>query len=1104
MKWKEFKLANLAIENRTTMYVVTVLLVLFGISQYQNTPKEEMPEIDIPFFMINTIYPGTSPTDMENLITQELEKEIKSIEGIDELTSKSLQDFSSVFVKFEVEVNKTKAYLDLRKAIDDAQVNLPSDMPDEPELIQIEITELPILNINLSGDLGLPRLKDYAEDLQDRIEQLTEVNRADIVGDLEREIQINVDLYKMQAAGISFQNIENAIATENLTMTGGHIDMDGLKKNMRIVGEFSQVKQVGDILLKKGLYIRDIAEVTDGFEERESYARLNGMDVISLNVIKKGGENLIDAIDKIHVLLEDFESEASEGLVITTTGDSSKRTRDSVSNLFNTIVLGFLVVVLVLMFFMGIDNAIFAGTAIPLSILVAFILVPQVGFTMNNVVLMGFILVLGMLVDNSIVVVENIYRHFTTTPDLPIVPATKRALGEVALPVLTGTLTTIAPFFPLMFWPGIMGEFFIHVPVVVIITLAASILVAYLQNPVFAVSFMKYRDPLAPVKKSKYLLVGSVLAIVVAAICFYLKFNLVANILSIATALYLLGVFVLVPLIRKFQRRVVPAMIQVYKRLLTAALRGHRPQAILAAGAILLVVTLVLFAKNPPNVVLFPQGDPDELYVYLTMPEGTHIEKTDSVARVVEQKVFQVLGENNPDVESVMTNVAKNAGSGHFDRSVQDKLARITIYFVDYRDRVTDRSTTDYLNDLRAQVKGIPEAKILIDKKQQGPPVDKPVNIEISGEDLQGLIALSVQIEKFINEQQIPGIEGLESDMDLNKPEIVVSINRDKANEMELSTAQVASNLRTALYGKEVSRFRDGEDAYPIQLRLDKAYRNDVDVLLSQQIIVKGKGGNPDRHIPLSTVVSVEEVSTFGGVSRIDNERVITLSSNVIEGYNANQVVASVQRSMGGFQVPDGFKVNFTGEQEQQKESADFLMWALMMAVALIIAILIAQFNSIGKPLIIFTMILFSFIGIFLGIIIFHVDFSIIMSGLGIISVGGMVATNGIILIQYTDERVALGGDRRTAIINAGATRLVPVLLTALSTVLGLLPLAIGVNIDLVGLLTSLQPDIYFGGPTAKFWNPLAWTIIFGLSFSTLLTLIVEPAMYYVIYGRKK
>ena len=1106
MKKIEFKLTNLSVANRTTIYIFTGILVIFGFMQYDATPKERFPEIVFPYFMVSTVHPGTSPADMENLITRRIEKHLKGIDGIKHINSNSIQDFSSIFIEFELTADEMQAYLDVRQAVDDARGELPSNLFSEPEVSRIDLSEIPILFINLSGDLGLVKLKKIAEDLQDEIESLEEITRADIVGALDREIQINVDLYKMQAADLSFYTIQNAIASENLTISGGQIDTDGIRRNLRVIGEFRNIDQIKNIQLKQGIYLREIAEVVDGYADRGSYSRLSSQDVVTINVIKKSGKNLINAVDKIKVIVDEYRKTAPENLIIAMTGDSSTQTKNSVSDLFNTVILGFIVVVLVLMFFMGETNALFVGIAIPMSIVIAFIVIPMLGFTMNMVVLMSFILVLGIVVDNSIVVVENVYRHFTTTPDLSVTAAARRGVGEVAVAVFTGTLTTMAPFFTLIFMPGIPGKFMSFIPYTVIITLTASMLVAYMINPVFAVSFMKRSSDEEKQKarlklSSKNILV--ILAAVVLAVVFYATGKMLpANLLAFGVILYFLSKFVMRFLIAKFQGYVLPRMKNGYSKILTFLLGGRRPYAVIGGIIVLLFLSFILLGMRMPRVVFFPSGDPNNLQVYITMPEGTHIDVTNNICKQVEAKIYDVIGHSNPDVESVVSNVASNAGAGFFERFSQDKLAKVTISFVEYKYR-TGISTREYLVNLRKELTGIAGAEIRIDSEMMGPPTGYPINMEISGDDIDELISITYRLEEFIQSLNIRGIEELKSSMEISKPELILNIDREKANRLGISTAQVGMVMRTAIYGNEVSKFKEGEEEYPVMVRLDEKYRNDIDVLLSQEIIVPGGEERPNR-IPISSFAHVTNRTSYGGITRLDNKRVITLFSNVLFGSNANEIIRQINRQLPRFELKDGYTVKFTGEQDFQAEVGNFMVRALFISTALILIILVAQFNSLSKPLIIILQIVLSLTGVFLGFAIFGMDISVMMTGMGIIAVAGIVVKNAIIIVDYTDKLIDTGMDKIAAIVRAGATRLTPVLLTALSTILGLFPLAIGININFMTLFSELRPQIYFGGDSAAFWKPLVMTIIFGLSFATVLTLIVVPTMYKLIFARKK
>ena len=1109
-KEKEFPITNAAIRNRVTVYIFTVILIIAGIIAYQSTPKESFPEVTFPYFSVSTIYVGTSPEDMVNLVTHPIEKELKSVKGVKKISSKSIQDFSLIFIEFETNVDENRAMQDAKDAVDKAKPNLPPELSVEPnslpEVTRIDLSEIPVLNINLSGNLGLVKMKEYAEDLQDEIEELQEITRVDIVGALDREIQVNVDLYKMQAAGVSFDQIVNTIQMENMTITAGMLDMGMMERNMRVVGEFEKPEELNQILIKEGVYLNDIATINDGFKERESYSRMDGEEVITLNVIKKSGENLIIAIDKIKDILDDFREDVPSGLEIKSTGDQSTMTRNNVSDLFNTIILGFLVVTLVLMFFMGIDNALFVAVAIPLSMVIAFIFVPLVGFTMNMVVLLAFILVLGIVVDNSIVIVENIYRNYMNTPNLSIYNATKQAVGEVALPVFTGTLTTVIPFVPLAFWPGIVGKFMLYIPITLIITLLASIFVAYVMNPVFAVTFMRYRGEKAHERKlyrKESIFLAS--AALVAVIMYFVGVNWVGNLLAFLVLMWLFTKFVVFYLIGNFQKYVIPKMMAGYRKTLDIALKGIMPYLVIVFTVLLLFFTFFLMSVKPPKVVFFPQGDPNSIFVYITMPTGTDIEVTNRVTKQVEDSVFAIVGHNNPDVESVITNVALNAGQDIFERTTQARLAKISVNFEEYKFR-TGPSTSDILQEMRTRVQGIPGAQIIVDREQNGPPTGKPINLEIRGEAKKPyieLVQIAEETQMFIDSLAIPGIEDLKSDADVDKPEVIVEIDRIKANQYGISTAYVGSVLRTALYGSTASKYREGDEEFPINVRLEEKYRKKVSDLMNLRIPVPGGPNGGMREIPVSAIAKIEYQTSYGGVIHQEYRPTITLSSNVLTGYNANEIVQEISTALEDFELPNGYEFVFTGEQQDQEESGRFLSMAFLIAIAAVFLVLVSQFNSLSKPVIIMLQVVFSMIGVLLFTTLFGMEISVVMTGMGLIAVIGIVVKNAIILIDYTDILVNRGKDFKDAVITGGAIRLTPVLLTAASTIFGLLPLAIGMNINFQTLFTDLDPNIFFGGDSAAFWNPLAWTIIFGLAFATFLTLVVVPSMYFIIFRKR-
>ncbi|GAA4306386.1 efflux RND transporter permease subunit [Nibribacter koreensis] len=1100
-KHQEFKPTSWAIDNRTTIYFITLLLSIAGLMAYNRLQKENFPDIVIPTMIVTSVYPGTSPSDMENLVTRPIEKQIKSLNGVKKVTSTSMQDFAMINVEFNTDVDVEVGKQRVKDAVDKAKTDLPTDLDQAPNVQEISFSEMPIMYVNLSGNFSAEKLKQFAEDLQDRIEALPEITRVDIVGALEQEVQINLDMYKMQVAQVTFTDIERAIATENMTISGGTVRVGDMKRAVRVVGQYTDPNAIGDIVVKSlsgaNIYLRDIAQVIDTFEERESFARLDNQPVITLNVVKRSGENLIEASDKINAIIDEVHgSQLPESLKITVTGDQSTSTRHTLNDLINTIIIGFILVTLILMFFMGTTNALFVGLSVPISMFIAFLIMPMLGFSLNMIVLFSFLLALGIVVDDAIVVIENTHRIFHDNPQWSIVKSAKVAAGEVFLPVLAGTLTTVAPFLPLAFWPGIVGEFMFYLPITLILTLLASLVVAFIINPVFAVSFMRREGNPEKDRKSfkmAMFIMGGL------ALVFYVAGSYgMGSLVVVLMGFIALNKFVFTGWIHKFQSRVLPAFMDRYERLLRWMLVGKRPYGVLASIVGLLVLSIVVTGMRSPKVVFFPSGDPNFIYTYINMPIGTDQSVTDSITKVVEKRVFKVVGNNNPNVESIISNVAVGAGDPQSgSRQAESNKGRVTVAFVEYQDRESGISTAKYLDDIREAVKGIPGAEITVEQEQNGPPVGKPILVEIAGEDFAGLVKVSKQVQRYLDSTQIAGVEDLRTDLEDKNPEITVEIDRVRANREGLSTAQIGSELRTAIFGKEASKFKKDEEEYPIQIRLAENYRKNIDQLMGMVLTFRDASGRV-RQVPVSSVATIKYSTTYGGIKRKNLKRVISLSSNVLGGYNPNEVVANIQTALESFPTPEGYEIRMGGEQEDQKETMDFLSLAGLAAMCLIFLILVMQFNSVSKPLIILSEVIFSVIGVLLGFSVFNMDMSIVMTGIGVVALAGIVVKNGILLVEFTDVLMAEGMELKEAIVMAGKTRLNPVLLTATATILGLIPLAIGLNFNFFTLFTEFDPHFFLGGENVTFWGPLAWTIIFGLGFATFLTLLVVPMMYLI------
>lgn len=1105
---KELGFTSWCINNATSIYVFTFLITAIGLGTYIGLPKELFPDVVVPTISIVTIYPGATPEDIENLITKPIEKQVKGLNGVKKVTSNSLSDVSIMTVEFATDLKPSECKQKVTDAVAKGKKDLPSDLKNDPQIQEFDINELPIMNINLSGDLPLDQIKKYGEDLQDRIESMKEITRVDIVGGLDREIQINVDLYKMTSAGIAFMDIENAVQRENLNISGGEVRVGELRRNLRVTGEFKDPKEISNIVVRSftgtTVFLRDIATVEDTYKEKQDFAHLDNKPVVTLNVVKRSGENLIEATDQIYAILDDYkENKFPQGLQVKVTGDTSENTRIQLHDLLNTVVLGFIFVVFILMFFMGFTNAFFVGLSVPLATLVAFLFMPFLGMTMNVMVLFSLLLALGIVVDDAIVVIENTHRIFYKY-EYDIKQSAKYAAGEVFIPVLAGTLTTLAPFVPLLFWPGIIGKFMKHLPVTLIITLGASLFVAFVMNPVFAVTFMKKDEHgKSNLKDYKW---GFLFFTALAGIGYATGSFGIGNFGVFCILLLLLYHFVLLRSITFWQERLWPKVVNGYRRILRQFVKGYRPIWIPLITVAFLFGTIGIFVATNPNVVLFPSGDPNFVYVYCKLPMGTDATVTDSLTRVIEKRVYKVIGENNPDVTSVITNVGLGAG----DPQNPDKVAtpyksKVTVAFKKYAERKNPH-TGIWLDSIQKEFKhlGIQGAEISVEPERNGPPVGKPINIEISGDEFSELEKLTSELKVRIDKEGIDGIDELKSDLQISKPEIIVDLDKEKMQREGMSLGQVAAELRTALFGKEVSKFRDANDDAPIQLRLRAEDRKDVEQLMNVNISYMDFSTGSFRQVPVSAIANIRYDNTISVINRKNQRRVVTLSSDLLSGYNANNILPAVQNIINNMDIPEGYDIKITGEQEQQAETGAFLGKAFAGAIALMFLIMVTQFNSVIKPLIIFTTVAFSLIGVFIGYTITHMTFSIVMSGVGVFALAGIVIRNGILLIEFIDELRERGEGVEDAVVDGGATRMTPVILTASAAILGLIPLAIGLNMDFETLFSHFNAHFYLGGDNVKFWGPLSWTMIFGLVMATFLTLLVVPTMYMLGYKTRE
>ncbi len=1090
-EYKEFWLTSFAVDHPTSVLVLTLCVIIAGFISYLKVPKEAAPEITIPIVAVNTIYPGVAPEDMETLITRELEDELNKIGDVKEITSTSVEGYSNIIVEFEAGMDMTEALQLVREKVDIAKPKLP-EAAEEPMIIEFNFAEFPIMQVNVSGDYSLVRLKQVAEDIQDRIEQIPEVLEVSLSGGLEREVQIDVDLARLKFYGLAFDDVIDAIREENVTTPAGSIDVGDLKYLVRVPGEFEDTRLIEDIVIiapgDRPVYIRDVATVDFGFKERDSYARLDGRPVVTLGVSKRVGKNIIQTSEAVKAVIADMQPDFPPSTVVKVTSDVSEDVHHMVSSLENNIISGLILVVAVLLFALGVRNASFVGVAIPLSMLLSFSIIQMSGITMNFIVLFSLILALGMLVDNAIVIVENIYRFREQGYDKK--EAAKLATGEVAMPVIAATATTLAAFAPLAFWPGVVGEFMGYLPKTLIITLSSSLFIALVINPTLCSLFMRpeaEKGPGLTVEMKWALGIASGVAFLVV-----LFIRPVPAILLLLTAglLWALHHYALAPAARWLQEDNLPATLRYYERTLRWAL-VHRGRVMFGALATLLLA-VVAFGILSKGVVFFPEDiPPSTVYIQVEAPTGTRADVTNAIALQIERELESFPG--NEDFESVVTTVGSNSGDWIFGGS-GTHLATIAVSFVDFEYRKHDVFET--LEQMRASIgQDIAGADITVERPQEGPPTGLPINIEIVGEDADLLKNLGDEVVRRLSRSALaPKLEGLESDLSDARPELTVEVDREKAQLFGLNTRDVGFTVRSAINGVEAGEYRDGEDKYDIVVRLAEEYRQDLSSLADLAVVAED-----GSQVPLLSVADWSVNESFSGINRKDLDRVVTVASDVRSGYNANAVLAEVQTELGDFaaSLPPGYTLRYTGQQEEQQESAAFLFGAFLTALLLIGFILVSQFDSILRPLIILSSVVLSTVGVLIGLMVFSMPFGIIMSGVGVISLAGVVVNNAIVLIDYIGIlRKRDGMTRLESLVQGGLTRFRPVTLTAITTVMGLIPLAIGMNIDFYGLYLRLKPNFYWGGEQAAWWGPMAIAVIAGLTFATFLTLILVPVMH--------
>ncbi|MFM7018153.1 efflux RND transporter permease subunit [Flavobacterium sp.] len=1139
-KNKEFSISSWAVDNRVTVYILTLLIVITGTIAYVTMPREDFPEIIENKVYISSVFPGNSAEDVEKLVIKPLEKEFKNISGVEKITSSSFQDYGMIIVEFADKVTidaaktKIKDKVDVVKA-DPNWPNLDNGSKVEPNVFELNISEeVPILNINLQGNYTTQQLKKYGELLQDDIEEVPEVKKVDILGVDDKEVEIAVDIFKMTAAQVSFDEIQNAVKYENMTLSGGNLISQGSRNNIRIVGEIKDPKELENIVVKSfggTVYLRDIAKVSFKEKEKTTYAREKGTEVVMLNVKKRSNQNMISAIEQVKEKLEKARaSYLPSNLKMELTNDQSSRVEHQVNELSNHIIFGIILVMIVLMFTMGLRNSLFVGAAIPLSMLMAFTILSAFGLTLNTMVLFGLVMGLGMLVDDGIVVVDNVFANMKK--GMTRVQASKIGIGEIAWPVISSTATTLMAFLPFALWPGTMGKFMKYFPITLTVTLSASLFVAMVVNAAMTGGSMDIEDKNVTKKTAKkYTIIFTIIAVL-----FVLLGNIndskfmraIGHLAIISLGLMWLYKVKLYQWTQDFQHSFFPRMEEKYKTFLAKILTGRKSWIALATIIGMLFFSFILLGIFPRKVLFFPENIPRQVIAYIEYPQGTDIKKTNKATLFVEKQVIATLDKyidptskdkKNFLAESIVSQVGKGAGNPNVDAGSASETpykGKVTVNFSEFKLR-RGVNTTDVLEEIRAKVKGIAGAKVTVEKDANGPPAGYPISIQLTGADYDAMLKEANKMIAFIESKNIPGIERLNIDVNKESPELEVKVDRVNAGSIGVSTGQLGFNLRRSLYGQEISTYKEGDDDYKITMRMQEDQRKNENILFNQSLTFRNQNNGQIVQVPISAVSHTEKTATYNQIKRKNQKRIMTIYSNVLTGYNGDAITKQIQTELKGYELGKGTTYSFSGVQEEQGKNQSFLMYALFLALAGITIIIVLQFNSVSKTIVILFTVLLSFSGVFYGYVIANMDFVILMTMMGIISLAGIVVKNGIVLMDFfvllLDKKVADKNleshddltleEIKEVIIESGKSRLRPVLLTALTAVLGLIPLAIGLNFDFFSLVTDLNPHLFMGGDNVMFWGPLAWTIIFGLTYATVLTLVMVPVMFYLVKRTK-
>ena len=1011
-------LTNAAISRRSTVFFLMIVIFIVGLFSYVTLPRESNPDITIPMILVLTTYEGAASEDVENLITIPLERKLKSLKDVKEISSVSAEGASMVTVEYMPDVDIDDAMQKVRDKVDQAKGDLPGDLEDDPIIFEINLSEFPIMKVAISGDLGERVLKQIAEEFEDRFEEIPGVLEVDVTGVREREIRVEFDPDRMAAYKLSFTEILSLVQRENVNVPGGSIDLGRGKYMLRVPGEFTDPSEIDNLVLVardgRPIYLKDVATIRDTFEDARDHSRMNGHSSVTLSIKKRTGENIIEVSDQVFAILAAAKPLLPHGVQYTVTLNESKDIKRMVSELENNILTALILVLTTLFLFLGVRSSLIVALAIPFSFFISFIVLQAMGITLNMVVLFSLILALGMLVDNAIVIVENIYRHLEEGKGS--VEAARIAAAEVGWPIIASTITTLCAFGPMLFWPDIMGEFMSYLPRTLIIVLSASLFVALVFSPVVASATLKAGGKRSNKAKKDYTL-----------------------------------------------------LIRVYRVILQYAL-NHRALVVFIA-IFMLIGTMVAYFGSGPEVELFPETDPNRSFIQIEAPQGTNLETTNGFALEVESIIS---GEADLKFVTGEVGTASDFGGGEARKST------VSVEFVERDDRQESSAVVvDRIRDMLGQITG---ADIKVEKERMGPPVGAPVEIEFIGADVEVLSGLVENAKRLIAD--VPGLVDVKDDLSRAKPEIAFHVDREKATLLGLSTIEISNTIKAAVNGWRIGDYREGEEEYGIIARLPEKNRQTIAQI--ESLLIPTAKGDP---VPLSSVATLEIGSGYGSIRHLDQKRLIRISANTA-GRSSIEVLKDVQARLDRIELPAGYSIDYAGDQEEQQRSSAFLSKAFVIAIFLIFLVLLTQFNSLAQSMIVISSVVLSLMGVFLGLMITGMPFGIIMTGIGVISLAGVVVNNAIVLIDYINLLRKDGMELYDALVTAGTVRFRPVMLTAITTILGLTPMAVGISFDFRSLTLQV------GGEMAVWWGPMAVAVIFGLAVATLLTLIVVPVLY--------